>query len=51
MSAPELAQQLKARFAGLIGDPVEFRDEVSAIAFGVAHEPAANQITEAGESQ
>jgi lipoprotein-anchoring transpeptidase ErfK/SrfK len=34
-----------------IGDPVEFRDEVSAIAFGVVQEPAVNQITEAGESQ
>jgi lipoprotein-anchoring transpeptidase ErfK/SrfK len=34
-----------------IGDPVEFRDEVSAIAFVVAQQPAVNQITEAGESQ
>jgi lipoprotein-anchoring transpeptidase ErfK/SrfK len=34
-----------------IGDPVEFRDEVSAIAFGVAQQPAVNQIIEAGESQ
>jgi NADH-quinone oxidoreductase subunit C len=29
MSALELAQQLRARFAGLIGDPVEFRGEVT----------------------
>jgi lipoprotein-anchoring transpeptidase ErfK/SrfK len=34
-----------------IGDPVEFRDQVSALAFGVTQEPAVNQITEAGESQ
>lgn len=34
-----------------IGDPVEFRGQVSALAFGVAQEPAVNQITEAGESQ
>ncbi len=34
-----------------IGDPVEFRDQVSALAFGAAQEPAVNQITEAGESQ
>jgi lipoprotein-anchoring transpeptidase ErfK/SrfK len=34
-----------------IGDPVEFRDQVSAIAFGVPQQPAINQTTEAGESQ
>jgi len=34
-----------------IGDPVEFRDEVSAIAFGLAQQPAVNEITEVGESQ
>jgi NADH-quinone oxidoreductase subunit C len=29
MSSLELAQQLRARFAGLIGDPAEFRGEVT----------------------
>jgi lipoprotein-anchoring transpeptidase ErfK/SrfK len=34
-----------------IGDPVEFRDEVSTVAFGAAQQPPVNQISAAGEGQ